>query len=512
MDCRQAPQCSVPARNGRAGPPSRCFPTPSPGPTTRLAVRGWPSARPICRTNSSSASASSRRTARDLEEATSTGDRRPNIDDVRRALRLGMGPCQGGFCTYRATGHPPWPRAARPLEGERRPPAPTSSRSGGRAVHPILYGDQLRQARLDDWLFQGPLDVEHLPRGGPPSGRMTGVVGGRAARGARRRPARSPSGRRCTWCRRGRAACASRPGRWTSWVRRWPGRRRRGARAGGEERRSTRTPASVACWTRPRLVPRGDRRPASRGRRSEPAAADRRRRPRPTALAPAAIAAGRLDGPAGSRWRGSARCATSSGRSWPTTCRAPAWAHGRGAAAHAVVLGHPGGRTRCPSTPARWTSPRAGRPGGELRPMISPARPCCRRRSWASPAGRGVGRPAGAPRRPGGGGADDPAVGPGMRLEGLLVAALGGRRELVLGRDAVGVEGARGRATAVLVHRAAGTRPVPADAVALATAGSRRAASTSLPRPPPRDRGGAPRGRPAGGRSGPSPRRSTRSR
>ena len=30
---------------------------------------------------------------------------------------------------------------------------------------PILYGDQLRQARLDDWIFQGLLDVEHLPDG-----------------------------------------------------------------------------------------------------------------------------------------------------------------------------------------------------------------------------------------------------------------------------------------------------------------------------------------------------------
>src|SRR6478736_5299565 len=28
---------------------------------------------------------------------------------------------------------------------------------------PILHGDQLRQARLDDWIFHGILDVEHLP-------------------------------------------------------------------------------------------------------------------------------------------------------------------------------------------------------------------------------------------------------------------------------------------------------------------------------------------------------------
>jgi glycerol-3-phosphate dehydrogenase len=33
-----------------------------------------------------------------------------------------------------------------------------------RGVWPILYGDQLRQARLDDWIFQGVLDVGHLPR------------------------------------------------------------------------------------------------------------------------------------------------------------------------------------------------------------------------------------------------------------------------------------------------------------------------------------------------------------
>jgi glycerol-3-phosphate dehydrogenase len=31
-------------------------------------------------------------------------------------------------------------------------------------VWPILYGDQLREARLDDWIFQGLLDVEHFPR------------------------------------------------------------------------------------------------------------------------------------------------------------------------------------------------------------------------------------------------------------------------------------------------------------------------------------------------------------
>jgi glycerol-3-phosphate dehydrogenase len=31
-----------------------------------------------------------------------------------------------------------------------------------KGLHPILYGDGLRQARLDDWIWQGLLDVEHV--------------------------------------------------------------------------------------------------------------------------------------------------------------------------------------------------------------------------------------------------------------------------------------------------------------------------------------------------------------
>ena len=84
-----------------------------------------------------------------------------NLDDIRRLLRLGMGPCQGGFCIYRATGI---------LHGvDRLDGAEAAASLHGflqerwKGVWPILYGDQLRQARLDDWIFQGLLDVEHLP-------------------------------------------------------------------------------------------------------------------------------------------------------------------------------------------------------------------------------------------------------------------------------------------------------------------------------------------------------------
>jgi glycerol-3-phosphate dehydrogenase len=84
-----------------------------------------------------------------------------NLDDIRRTMRLGMGPCQGGFCIYRATGI---------LHGVGRLDGAEAAESlrdflqeRWKGVWPILYGDQLRQARLDDWIFQGLLDVEHLP-------------------------------------------------------------------------------------------------------------------------------------------------------------------------------------------------------------------------------------------------------------------------------------------------------------------------------------------------------------
>ncbi len=95
-----------------------------------------------------------------LEEAVQrTGSR--NLDDIRRQLRLGMGPCQGGFCIYRATG------ILHGLDGLSSDQADEALLSflqeRWKGVWPVLYGDQLRQTRLDDWIFQGILDVEHLP-------------------------------------------------------------------------------------------------------------------------------------------------------------------------------------------------------------------------------------------------------------------------------------------------------------------------------------------------------------
>jgi glycerol-3-phosphate dehydrogenase len=86
---------------------------------------------------------------------------RATLDDLRRALRVGMGPCQGGFCGLRATGilhEEGGAGAARASELLARFLAHRWS-----GIQPILSGDQMRQAVLDEWIAQGLLDVGHLP-------------------------------------------------------------------------------------------------------------------------------------------------------------------------------------------------------------------------------------------------------------------------------------------------------------------------------------------------------------
>lgn len=85
-----------------------------------------------------------------------------NFDDIRRQTRLGMGPCQGGFCSSRATGlalHEgvvDIKRATALLE--------LFVKNRWIGIWPILYGAQVRQTALDQWIFSGTLDIEHLPQ------------------------------------------------------------------------------------------------------------------------------------------------------------------------------------------------------------------------------------------------------------------------------------------------------------------------------------------------------------
>ncbi len=107
-------------------------------------------------------------TREDIERAIVEGDAK-TLDDVRRDARLGMGPCQGGFCTV---------RAAAMLHRLRHPPVEQTNvalrdflQERWKGVLPVLWGQQLRQERLDELIYLNVLNVDHLP--GPKEGRLS---------------------------------------------------------------------------------------------------------------------------------------------------------------------------------------------------------------------------------------------------------------------------------------------------------------------------------------------------
>jgi glycerol-3-phosphate dehydrogenase len=123
------------------------------------------------------------------------------LDDLRRDVRLGMGPCQGGFCTYRAAGilhemSKSEERGAKDQEPRTRDqdktwetaflqsPAhniasdirhPTSDiqnpnlllrdflQERWKGLTPILWGRQLKQERLDELIYLSLMNADHLP-------------------------------------------------------------------------------------------------------------------------------------------------------------------------------------------------------------------------------------------------------------------------------------------------------------------------------------------------------------
>lgn len=84
------------------------------------------------------------------------------LDDIRRQTRLGMGPCQGGFCSTRAAGIAV---AEKVVDAERATGLlRLFLKNRWIGLWPILAGDQVRQTALDHWIIQGIYDVEHLPQ------------------------------------------------------------------------------------------------------------------------------------------------------------------------------------------------------------------------------------------------------------------------------------------------------------------------------------------------------------
>ena len=96
-----------------------------------------------------------------LEEAIRVyGDQPVALDDLRRDLRLGMGPCQAGFCAVRAAGI---------LQQMKGHSAEDTTRALAdfvneryRGVRPLLWGHQLRQFYLDELIYRRTLGLDRL--------------------------------------------------------------------------------------------------------------------------------------------------------------------------------------------------------------------------------------------------------------------------------------------------------------------------------------------------------------
>ncbi len=88
------------------------------------------------------------------------GDQPVALDDLRRDLRLGMGPCQAGFCSV---------RAASILQRMKQQSSEEATQALGafvderyRGVRPLLWGHQLRQLYLDELIYRRTLGLDQL--------------------------------------------------------------------------------------------------------------------------------------------------------------------------------------------------------------------------------------------------------------------------------------------------------------------------------------------------------------
>jgi glycerol-3-phosphate dehydrogenase len=93
-----------------------------------------------------------------------------SLDDLRRGTRLGMGPCQGGFCTFRAAGMV----AERVVSDAGDTTDPAAAATSDRAMldflgerfagtRPIAWGRQLQELWVTAGIYEGVLGSRTLP-------------------------------------------------------------------------------------------------------------------------------------------------------------------------------------------------------------------------------------------------------------------------------------------------------------------------------------------------------------
>jgi len=93
----------------------------------------------------------------------------PILNDLRRDLRLGMGPCQAGFCAYRAAGiihevfDNPDHLAPRLTDYSTNAQLQQFLQERWKGERPVMWGHSLRSLELDLHIYQNILGVDSLP-------------------------------------------------------------------------------------------------------------------------------------------------------------------------------------------------------------------------------------------------------------------------------------------------------------------------------------------------------------
>ena len=82
------------------------------------------------------------------------------LDDLRRDLRLGMGPCQGGFCSFRAASI--LGQIKKHTSAETTAALATFVDERYRGVRPLLWGHQMRQLYLDEMIYRRTLGLDQF--------------------------------------------------------------------------------------------------------------------------------------------------------------------------------------------------------------------------------------------------------------------------------------------------------------------------------------------------------------
>ena len=83
-----------------------------------------------------------------------------NIGDIQHRTRLGMGPCQGGFCTYRALGL--MQETGKVSSEESLGILQNFLQRRYKGTCPLLWGDQLREEQLVEGIYLSLLGIaEH---------------------------------------------------------------------------------------------------------------------------------------------------------------------------------------------------------------------------------------------------------------------------------------------------------------------------------------------------------------